>query len=295
MNSDIKWVKLTQFEISQHMKDKGVEISRNIVKKLLKKHRFVKRKMQGKIRCGDFVDRDKQFEIINRKVDQFKSSANPVISMDTKKKEPLGRLFRQGKVYCSRAIEAYDHTNDSLIKGQIVPHGIYDIKKNQAYINIGTTHETAEFLCDSLKYWWQYKGKIDYPLTKEILILCDSGGANSWRINVFKFELQRLSNKLNIKLIVCHYPPYASKWNPIEHRVFPHVTRAMEGILLETHEQVQTLIEKTYTKTGLKVTASIIKKAYNIGRVITKKMLESIPVVYDMEIPGLNYSVCPQK
>lgn len=294
MNSDIKWVKLTRSEISQHMKDRGVVVSRNIVKKLLKKHRFVKRKILGKIRCGDYDDREKQFNIISEKIDQFKNSKNPIISMDTKKKEPLGRLVRPGKVYCSHAIEAYDHTNDNLITGQIVPHGIYDIKQNHAYINIGTTHETAEFLCDSLEYWWETIGKIDYHSASEILILCDAGGANSWRINVFKFELQKLSNKINIKIIICHYPPYASKWNPIEHRVFPHVTRAMEGVMLETHKQVQGLIEKTHIKTGLKVSASIIKKTYDIGRVVTKKMLETIPVIYDMNIPDLNYSICPQ-
>ena len=294
MNSDIRWVKLTRYEITKHMKNNGIKVSRNIVRKMLKKYKFVKRKMLGKIRCGDFADRNKQFEIINNKINKFKSSTNPIISMDTKKKEPLGRLFRQGKVYCNRAIEVHDHTNDNLIVGQIVPHGIYDIKLNQAHINIGTTHETAEFLCDSLQYWWETKGKIDYPLATEILILCDAGGANSWRINVFKFELQRLCNLLKVKIVICHYPPYASKWNPIEHRVFPHVTRAMEGVMLETHEQAHNLITQAHTKTGLIVTANIINKIYNIGRVVSKQLLELINIIYDTEVPGLNYSVCPQ-
>lgn len=294
MNNDIRWVKLTRCEIAQHMKDRGIIVSRNIVKKLLKKHKFVKRKMQGKIRCGDFVDRDKQFEILNKKVAQFKQSANPVISMDTKRKEPLGRLFRNGKVYCNRAIEVHDHSNDHLINGQIVPHGIYDVKQNEAYINIGTMHETAEFLCDSLQIWWEKKGKIDYPLATEILILCDAGGANSWRIHVFKLELQRLCNLLKIKIVICHYPPYASKWNPIEHRVFPHVTRAMEGVMLQTHEQTKNLIEKTHTKTGLKITASIVDKVYDLGRRVSKKLLELINITYDIEVPGLNYSICPK-
>ncbi len=294
MNSDIRWVKLTRCEIAQHMKNNGASVSRNIVRKLLKKHKFVKRKMQGKIRCGDFVDRDKQFIILNGKVDQFRKSDNPVISMDTKRKEPLGQLFRPGKVYCNRAIEVHDHTNDSLINGQIIPHGIYDIKQNKAHINIGTSHETAEFLCDSLQIWWETKGKIDYPKATEILILCDAGGANSWRIHVFKLEMQRLSNLLKIKIVVCHYPPYASKWNPIEHRVFPHVTRSMDGIILRTHEQVKNLIAKTRTKTGLKVTTNIIDKVYKLGRVVSKKLLELINITYDIEVPGLNYSVCPQ-
>lgn len=294
MNSDIRWVKLTRCEIAKHMKDKGAAVSRNIVRKLLKKHGFVKRKMQGKIRCGDFAERDKQFSILNAKVNQFKKSDNPVISMDTKRKEPLGQLFRPGKVYCNRAIEVHDHTNDNLINGKVIPHGIYDIKQNEAHINIGTSHETAEFLCDSLQNWWETKGKIDYPNATEILILCDAGGANSWRIHVFKLEMQRLSNMLKIKIVICHYPPYASKWNPIEHRVFPHVTRAMDGIMLHTHEQVKNLIAKTRTKTGLKVTTNIIDKVYKLGRVVSKKLLELINITYDVEVPGLNYSVLPQ-
>lgn len=295
MNEKIRWIKVTREYVSALMKSEGISISRNIIGKLLKAHNFVKRKMRNKLRCGNFAERDQQFEVIRDKLERFKNSPNPVLSMDTKKKEPLGRLYRPGKVFCTQAIEVYDHTNDSLIEGTVVPHGIYDLKTGNACINIGTRHETAEFLCDSLKVWWENYGKATYPKAQEILIFCDAGGANSWRINVFKVELQKLCNTLNIKITICHYPPYASKWNPIEHRVFPHVNRAMEGVMLESHTQVQSLIEKTITKTGLKVTANIIKKTYNIGRVVAKKALESINIKYDDIIPGLNYSVTPIK
>jgi hypothetical protein len=275
------------------MKIEGIAISRNIVKKLLKKHKFVKRKILSKTRTGDFPERNEQFEIIQEKLRHYKDSNTPIISMDTKKKEPLGRLYRNGKVYCTKAQEAYDHNNDSVITGSIVPHGLYDIKKNKAYINIGTTNETAEFLCDSIKNWWENHGKICYPLANEIFILCDAGGANSWRIYVFKVELQKLSNLLNMKIIICHYPPYASKWNPIEHRVFPHVTRAMEGVMLESHEQTSKLIEKTSTKTGLQVVVDIIDKMYKLGLRTAKKALDSLNITYGEKIPGLNYSICP--
>jgi hypothetical protein len=180
-----------------------------------------------------------------------------------------------------------------LFKGTAIPHGIYELKTNKAYINIGTTHETADFLCDSLKDWWKRHGKEAYPQANEILIFCDAGGANSWRINVFKVELQKLCNDLKIKITICHYPPYASKWNPIEHRVFPHITRAMEGIVLESHEQVQSLIKNTTTRNGLSVTVNIMKKAYTIGRVVAKKALETICIKYDDIVPGLNYSISP--
>jgi hypothetical protein len=294
MNADIRWLKLTRQEIVLLMKQEGIKVSHNIVRTLLKKHKFVKRKMLGKIRCGDFAERNLQFEVIHKKLEQFRNSPNPIISMDTKKKEPLGKIYRAGKVYCSRAIEVYDHTNDTLIKGTAIPHGIYDLKTHKAYINIGTTHETADFLCDSLKDWWEKYEKESYPKADEILIFCDSGGANSWRINVFKFELQKLCNSLSIKITICHYPPYASKWNPIEHRVFPHITRTMEGLVLESHEQVQSLIENTTTRTGLCVTVNIIKKVYTIGRVVVKKALETINIKYDDIVPGLNYSISPE-
>jgi hypothetical protein len=275
------------------IKKEAISISHNIVRKLLKVHQFVKRKMLGKKSCGHFEARNQQFNIIHNKLAKFRESHNPVLSMDTKRKEFLGKLYRPGKVYCTKAIEVYDHNNDSLIEGTIVPHGIYDLKRKEAYINIGTTHETAEFLCDSIKEWWEKYGKVAYPNADEILIFCDAGGANSWRINVFKVELQRLCNDLNIKITICHYPPYTSKWNPIEHRVFPHITRAMEGIVLNTHEQVKALIEKTTTKKGLRVMANITKKNYPIGRVVHKKALDDINIKYANIIPGLNYSIEP--
>ena len=137
---------------------------------------------------------------------------------------------------------------------------MYDMKQNKAFISIGTNHGTAKFICDALQSWWKNQGKVEYPDADEILIFCDAGGANSWRIYVFKVELQKICNAMNIKITICHYPPYASKWNPIEHKVFPHVSRAMEGEILKTHEQVRNLIEQTKTKTGLKVTANIIAK-----------------------------------
>lgn len=295
MNEHIRWLKITQREIVSLMRQNGIFISRNVVSKLLKNNNFVKRKMLGKISCGNFSERNQQFDIINDKLEKFKNSPNPILSIDTKKKEPLGRIYRSGKVYCTQAIEVYDHNNDGLVQGTAVPHGIYDLKTGKTYINIGTTHETAKFICDSLKSWWGNYGKETYSKAKEILIFCDAGGANSWRINVFKVEIQKLSNILGIKITICHYPPYASKWNPIEHRVFPHVTRAMEGVTLNSHEQVQALIERATTRSGLQVIASIIKNTYKIGIVVKKKALDSINIKYDRIVPELNYSISPQR
>lgn len=217
MNPTIRWVKLTRAEISEQMKQLGVSVSRNIVRKLMKKHRLVKRKMQRKRSTGKSADREQQFKNIIAEKEKFMNSDNPIISVDTKKKELVGgNLHRDGSVYCTQAIEVSDHDYTHLADVKIAPHGIYDTKLNKAHINIGLSSETAEFICDSLKHWWFSIGKNDYPEAKEILMFCDSGGANSYRHHIFKSEVQKLVNEINIPVKIVHYPPYTSKWNPIE-------------------------------------------------------------------------------
>jgi hypothetical protein len=195
MNADIRWVKLSRSEISEKMASFDIKVSRKIIKKLLKKHKFVKRKMQRKRSIGKSVDREQQFKNIILNKEQFMNSDNPIISVDTKKKEPVGgNLHRDGSVYCTQAIEASDHDYAHLADLKIAPHGIYDVKQNKAHVNIGTSSETAEFVCDSLKNWWLNHGKNDYPKASEILMFCDAGGANSYRHHIFKAEVQQLVN-----------------------------------------------------------------------------------------------------
>lgn len=293
MNENIKWIKLTRHEISIAMKKLGVSVSRNIIKKLLKKHNFVKRKMQRKTATGEFRDRNKQFRNINKLKMEYMESDNPVLSMDTKKKEKIGNLHRAGEVYCTQGLESYDHDYPYLAEGVLVPHGIYDMKYNAAFITIGMEHETADFVCDSIKSWWKKAGKKTYDKADEILIYCDAGGANSYRHGVFKFALQNLVNEIGLPIRICHYPPYASKWNPIEHKVFPHITRAMSGVKLESIEGAKELIKKTHTKTGLKVLVNTTKKIYKTGIKITKDILEKINIVKHGQLGQLNYTVSP--
>lgn len=263
MDETIRWVKLTRSEISQEMAKFGINVSRNIIRKLLKKNGFVKRKMQRKKRIGNNDDRDKQFKKIAAQKKLFAKNRNPIISIDTKKKENLGDLYRAGSVYCTKAIEVSDHDYPHLATGKICPHGIYDTQKNLAYINIGVSYETAEFVCDSIRKWWNKYGKKCYVSATEVLVLCDAGGANSYRHNIFKIKLQKLANKINMPIKISHYPPYASKWNPIEHRVFPHVTRAMAGVVLNSAEEAAEYIKKAKTSTGLKVKGSSPNCAVN--------------------------------
>lgn len=294
MNEKIRWVKLTRSEISEKMKELGIKVSRNIVKKLLKKHQFVKRKMQRKRSTGKSADREQQFNNIIAAKEQFMNSNNPIISIDTKKKELIGgNLHRDGQVYCTQAIEVSDHDYSHLADLKIAPHGIYDIKQNKAYINIGISSETAEFVCDSLKIWWLKHGKNDYPTANEILIFCDAGGANSYRHHVFKVELQRLANEINMPIKVVHYPPYTSKWNPIEHRVFPHITRALNGVPLNTITEAKSRIESAKTQTGLTVTANVIQKTYETGKKIAKDFMKNIKIKFGASVPKLNYTISP--
>lgn len=294
MNSSIRWIKLSRTEISEKMASFGVKVSHKIVKKLLKKHTFVKRKMQRRRSIGKSIDREQQFKNIIAEKEKFMSSDNPVISIDTKKKEQVGgNLHRNGSVYCTEAIEVSDHDYAHLADLKIAPHGIYDIKQNKAHINIGTSSETAEFVCDSLKNWWKNTGKNDYPKANEILILCDAGGANSYRHHIFKAEVQKLVNEINIPLKISHYPPYTSKWNPIEHRVFPHITRALEGVPLNTVNEAKDRIASAKTKAGLMVTADIIQKTYKTGKKVAKAVMQNLRIKFGDSVPKLNYTIYP--
>jgi hypothetical protein len=296
MNENIRWVKLTRSEISEKMKKSGILVSRNIVKKLMKKHRLVKRKMQRKRSTGRSADREQQFKNIISEKEKYMSSDNPVISVDTKKKEQVGgNLHREGRVYCTQAIEVSDHDYAYLAELKIAPHGIYDIKQNKAHINIGTSSETAEFVCDSLKIWWLKKGIKEYPKANEILMFCDSGGANSYRHHIFKAEVQKLVNEIKMPLKIVHYPPYTSKWNPIEHRVFPHVTRALAGVPLNTVMEAKNRIQSVKTKGGLKVTANIVKKTYETGKKAGKDFLKTLKIKFEDSIPRLNYTISPME
>jgi predicted transcriptional regulator len=294
MNEKIRWLRLTRAEISEKMEALGIHVSRNIVRKLMQKHGFVKRKMQRKRSIGKSANREEQFNNIARAKEKFMSSNNPVISIDTKKKEDIGgNLHRDGSVYCTQALEASDHDYSYLADIKIAPHGIYDMKQNKAYINLGVSAETAEFICDSLKRWWRNHGKKAYPKANEILIFCDAGGANSYRHHIFKSELQNLVNAINMKVNIVHYPPYTSKWNPIEHRVFPHVTRAMAGTPLNTIDDAKNKIKSAKTKTGLTVAVDVIQKTYAKGKKAAKNYMKNLKIKFADSLPKLNYTISP--
>ena len=289
------WTDLSCTEIRDKLRGQGIHISRRIVKKLLYKHHFKKRKIQKRRTIKEVANRNAQFEKIAKLKEKYSKTENPIVSIDTKKKELIGDLHRDGAAYATEEIQAFDHDFPHLAKGVVIPHGIYDIKNNTAHINIGTSHDTSEFACDSIKKWWLEIGQRNYPNATSILMLMDGGGSNSSHRYIFKEGLQNLVNEIGIEIRIAHYPPYTSKWNPIEHRLFPHITRSMQGVMLQDHEMAKQLIEKTQTKTGLKVTARIIDKIYETGKKATKDFKCSMKIKFDKILGEWNYRACPLK
>jgi hypothetical protein len=294
MDEKVKWTNLTKADIAAELAKTGFKVSRNIVKKLLKNHDYVKRKPLKKKAAGGHVNRNAQFERIAELRRSYEAEGNPVISVDTKKKELIGNLSRHGKIYTTETIEVFDHDFPSLAEGVAIPHTIYDTVQNKAYVTIGTSRDTSEFACDSIRQWWNNHGKLLYPYAISILMLMDGGGSNSSRHYIFKQDLQALVDELGIDIRVAHYPPYTSKWNPIEHRVFPHITRALQGRVLTSHQLTKTLIERATTKAGLTVVAYILNKVYETKRKVVAGFKESIRILFDDILGQWNYVASPK-
>jgi len=240
------------------------------------------------------VNRNAQFERIAELRTLYEAKGNPVVSVDTKKKELIGNLFREGKIYTTETVEVFDHDFPSLAEGVAIPHAIYDISHNEGYVIIGTSRDTSEFACDSIRYWWDNFGKAHYPNADSILMLMDGGGSNSSRHYIFKQDLQVLADEIGIEIRIAHYPPHTSKWNPIEHRLFPHITRSLQGMVLTTHQLAKELIEKTTTKSGLKVFSSIFNKVYETGRKVAEGFKESMRIIFDDNLAPWNYVAVPE-
>jgi len=294
MKDGVKWTHLPRAEIAQRMKSKGIDISRNIVKQLLKKHGYVKRKAQKKRACGpSHKDRNAQFENIAALRQKYQACGCPVISIDCKKKEKLGDLYRPGTLECTGTIVVFDHDYPHLAHGTAVPYAIYDEQTNEGFVYLGSTCETSELACDAIKAWWRARGQHYYPKAHTILCLADNGGSNASRSHLFKESLQRLANELGLPIRLAHYPPYTSKWNPIEHRLFPHLTRSMQGVILTSLELAQDLLKRTTTKTGLRVFARIAKKVYAAGKKVADDFYEHAHIAFDKVMGAWNYVVSP--
>lgn len=202
----------------------------------------------------------------------------------------IGSLYRVGHTYTQAPIEVYDHDWASLATGRAIPHGLYDLSENIGYVQIGTSRDTHEFAIDSLRYWWQNHGRGRYRTATSLWLLCDGGGSNSSRSYLFKAALQALAIELGINIRVAHYPPYTSKYNPIEHRLFPHLTRATQGVIFESVDVVKDLMATATTAKGLAVVTTVLDKVYETGKKATDELKASIQIVFDDVLPKWNYT-----
>jgi Rhodopirellula transposase DDE domain len=287
----VYWIHLKPREIAILFNNAhGFQISNGLVKRKLFEMGFKYRKLHKNLSCGNYANRDRQFQIIFSLITAM-SICSPIISIDCKKKEVLGNLYRQGKCFMKGQIEVFDHDYSHLSTGKVIPHGIYDLQRNEGFVTIGTSHETAAFVAENLLWWWDNYGIHHYADAKNILILCDAGGANSYRHYAFKEQMLIFAKTIGKDLVICHYPPYASKWNPIEHRLFAHVHHAMQGVVFSDYNIVKELIEKTVTKSGLIVKVRILVKQFDTGIKGAKEKIDNKRICHHPIIPELSYRI----
>lgn len=290
---DVYWISESSGQLaSAFNQESGLKVSDGVIKRLLKELGYCSRKPSKVISTGTYAGRDAQFKIIIGILAFMSLSQDqPLVSIDCKKKERLGNLSRGGQCLCTGFRRVMDHDYEHLSQGKVIPHGIYDLHSKTGYITVGVSSETAEFIFDNLMWWWTQYGIHRYPDAESILILCDAGGANSYRHHVFKYWMIRFAQQTGVCLVICHYPPYASKWNPIEHRLFAHVHRASSGVVFDSYQTVVQTIGKTSTQTGVKVIVRLNTKEYQTGLKMSKERIDKTKIRPHPQIPDLNYRI----
>ena len=286
MRPGLLWTNLSRRRIAAELTERGLPVSTTVVKGLLRRHGLGRRKARKSRPLKHHRDRDRQFGNIARLRAAYDKSDNPVLSVDTKKKEFLGDLFRDGRAYTNHTVVALDHDFPSSARGVIHPHGIYDLKRNHGHLNLGLSHDTSRFACDSIAHWWQSHGCRLYPKAESLLLLCDGGGSNAANRHVFKHRLEQLADRIGREIRVAHYPPYTSKYNPIEHRFFPHVTRACDGVQFTSLDVAVAKMAETRTRTGLTSTVHVLAGDYPIGEKAPKNYKQTMRIVFDDDLPA---------
>jgi len=293
MDETVKWSNLSRPVIAEKLAEKGFVVSVTVVDQLLETHNF-RRRQAFKSEAGKQVaHRDEQFKNIEKLIKAAHEKGNPVMSMDVKKKELIGNFYRAGVLYTQERVQVNDHDFRSLAEGLVIPHALYDLGRNRGYVTLGTSHDTTEFACTCIRRWWLDYGRLAYPEATEILLLCDCGGSNNARYYIFKQDLQHLANELGIAIRIAHYPPYTSKYNPIEHRLFPHLTRACQGVVFKSYDLVKEFMSQAKTRTGLKVFVSILDQVFQTKRKVEDGFKENMPIVFDDYLPQWNYTAFP--
>lgn len=298
--SGLRWTRKTRAKAAAQLNKLGIRISATTVGVLLKNMRFSLRVNRKKL-CGALQTpqkrriRNRQFGYIRRMRELFTSKGHPVISVDTKKKEQIGNFKNQGKVWCRTAVVVNDHDFASLATGKAISYGVYDVNRNKGTVCVGVSHDTAAFAADSIEFWWRQEGCHTYKKAHQLLILADSGGSNGANCKMWKYWLQKkLCDPYNLTVTVCHYPTGASKWNPIEHRLFGEISKNWAGVPLRTMETVLKFIRTTKTSAGLQVKAVLNKKYYAIKEKLSVEQEKEINMKRHAVLPKWNYTIMPK-
>ena len=293
--SEKKWVRSSLRRLSQALSKLGYQAGPTTVGRLLNKMEYSLKANRKEHSGPPHPDRDRQFRYIERVKPLFLTAGHPIICVDTKKRELIGNFKNPGRVWCRQAeqVNVHDFRSDAL--GVAIPYGIYDLVHNLGYVFVGTSADTSQFAVDAIANWWQLEDRPAFPDESKLLILSDAGGSDGCRPRLWKQQLQKqLADRLGVEVMVCHYPTGASKWNPIEHRLFSYISRNWAGKPLRSLETMLGYIRDTTTQTGLKVKALLLDREYQKGIKVSDKEIATLNLTRRSVCPNWNYVIKPR-
>jgi len=294
--SPLRWTIKSTRSLERELRRQGFQVGSTKIGELLSQMGYSLQSNRKTIEGKQHPDRNAQFEFIASRVNRYAKKAEPSISVDTKKKEVLGNLKNSGRLLrpSKRPVEVETHDFPKKELGKAIPYGVYDVQHNEALVNVGISHDTAQFAVATILLWWRKLGRKRFPKGTRLLVMADCGGSNSPRTRLWRLELQHLANTTGLVIEVCHYPPGTSKWNKIEHRLFCHITRNWQGVPLESLEIVVSLIAATKTETGLEVHAWLDEKNYPPSIKVSDAELEAVNIHRNKFHGEWNYEIRPQ-
>jgi transposase len=294
--SPLRWTCKSTTKLTEELQAQGHQVSQRTVWTLLDELGYSMQSNRKAREGTEHPDRDAQFLYIAGKVGKFQESGLPVISVDTKKKELIGRFKNAGREWQRKGQPEEVNTHDFADKelGKVVPYGVYDLTHNQGWVSVGINHDTAEFAVATIRRWWKRMGIRLYPQATELLITADGGGSNGSRVRLWKVEVQKLAQELDMTIHVCHFPPGTSKWNKIEHRMFCHISENWRGRPLESRAVVVNLIANTRTDKGLTIEAELDDALYTTGIKIPDEDMANLAIIREDFHGEWNYRICPR-
>jgi transposase len=294
--SPLRWTTKSTRKLADELTKKGHTVSHDKVARLLAALDFSLQSTRKTKEGGSHPDRNAQFEHINEQAKALQARGQPVISVDTKKKELVGEFKNGGREWQPKGepekVQVYDFPDPE--KGKAIPYGVYDLTRNEGWVNVGTDHDTSEFAVESIRRWWHKMGRVAYPEATELFMTADGGGSNGHRVRLWKATIQALADETGLRITVSHYPPGTSKWNKIEHRLFSQITENWRGRPLISHEVIVSLIGSTTTETGLRVTAGLDTNKYPLKKKVPKKEFEELLITKDEFHGEWNYTISPR-